>query len=316
MNENGGRPDWVDRRTILQSTAAAGGLGLLPASAGADRGSGTSSRGKSSTDDEILGDFEGGLDGWRTNGGNELKQITEDDVPAGVTNGSHALQIEVNGDAYPVIENKRRVRRADFTERPCLGLHVIALTKRTDSDLRLQFRLHHTASGGDQSNGSGSNGGRTPKSKDSNVEKSGWKSISQLRPQELQWDMSGLSTDIRETAKRLEIVWYIEGHEPDGGPRGRTNGEFDYNGFVVFDDIRLYESPPISETARQHDKKLELHRNHGMIVDRTFDERREDFERGRVVYADGTEISFSFEVLGEDKFAYTIDGETFKIGGG
>jgi len=52
-----------------------------------------------------------------------------------------------------------------------------------------------------------------------------------------------------------------------------------------------------------------------MIVDRRFEERREGFERGTLVFVDGTEIPYSFEVLNDGRFKYTIDGEAFELGG-
>lgn len=316
MGEGDRHLERIDRRSLLQYTAVAGGLGMLPAETAANGHSKRAGRNRSSTDSVVLGDFEDGLDGWTTNGGNELEQITEDDVPVGVTSGAHALAVEINGDAFPVIENMQRVRRADFTKHPHLGVHVVAVAESIDADLQLKFRLHHTAEGGNPPNSDGSNSGGGSRSKDVNVAESEWKSVSQLRPQELQWDMSGLSTDVRETAKRLEIVWYLEGHKPDGGPRGRSTGKFDYEGFVVFDEIRLYESAPISETGQRHAKKRDLHREHGMIVERRINEWQDGFEDGTLIFVDGTEVPYSFEVVDENEFEYTVDGETFKIGGG
>lgn len=128
--------------------------------------------------------------------------------------------------------------------------------------------------------------------------------------------MSELPTNVLENAKRLEIVWYLEDHEPADGHRGKSKGNFDYRGLVVFDDIRLSESAPISEAQRSQQKKMDLHRAHGMIVDRVFEEQTETLERGTMVFVDGTEVPYAFEVLDDGRFEYTIDGETFEIGGG
>lgn len=306
----------MDRRSLLQYTAAAGGLGMLPAETAAKGRSKRPGHNSSSSHSAVLGDFEDGLDGWTTNGGNELEQITEDDVPVGVTSGAHALAVEINGDAYPMIENTRRVRRADFTKHPHLGVHVVAVAESTDADLQFQFRLHHSAESGNPPNANGSNSGGSSRSKDVNVAESEWKSVSQLRPQELQWNMSGLPTDVRKTAKRLEIVWYLEGHKPDGGHRGRSEDGFEYNGFVFFDEIRLYESQPISDADQSLQVERNLHRDHGMIAEREFEMVREGLERGTLVFVDGTEVEYEFEVVDDDQFKHTIDGETFKIGGG
>lgn len=53
-----------------------------------------------------------------------------------------------------------------------------------------------------------------------------------------------------------------------------------------------------------------------MIVERVFEERSEGFERGRLVFVDGYETPYSFEAIGDDQFRYTLDGETFELGGG
>jgi hypothetical protein len=298
---------------MLQSTALAGGLGMLPVGVAA----GNSGRVKSNDGDTVvLGDFEDGLDGWRTNGGNELEQITDEDVPAGVTSGAHALAVTIHGDSYPMVENRRQVKRADFASYPYLGVSVIAVADGTESDIRFRFRLHHSAGGGNAPDGNGSNDRDGSRDKNVNVAESEWKSVSQLRPRDLQWDMSDLSTEVREAAKRLEIVWYMEGHKPESGPRGRATGDVDYEGFTVFDNVRLYESPAVTEAERSLQFERDLHRDHGMIVERDFEYERDGLERGKLVFVDGTEVSYTFEVLGDNKYEHTIDGETFRIGGG
>jgi hypothetical protein len=72
----------------------------------------------------------------------------------------------------------------------------------------------------------------------------------------------------------------------------------------------------VNEESRKRQKKTDLHREHGAIVDRTFDDREERFERGTLVFSDGHTVAYSFEVLGPDRFEYTVDGETFELGGG
>lgn len=275
----------------------------------------TSSNGQSNSNPNletvVLGDFETGLDGWTTPGRTELNRIAEDDFPAGVVSGQRGLAVEIDGDTFPLIENRRQVKDADFLGHPFLRMHVIATAEKTDSDLSFRFRLHHS---GDQ--GGGSTGNGSSRNKNENVVDSELKTVPQLTPTQLQWDMSELSDSMLQTAKRLEIVWYLEDHEPDGGPRGHNEGGFDYEGLAVFDDIRLLESAPRIDEAQKQQKKTALHRNHGMIVDRVFEERSEGFERGRLVFSDGHEVSYRFEVVGPARFEYTIDGDTFEIGGG
>lgn len=63
--------------------------------------------------------------------------------------------------------------------------------------------------------------------------------VSQGIPRRLRWNMAGLNDEKLRTAKRLEIVWYLQNHPPDGSHRGQGRGSFDYEGRVLFDDIRL-----------------------------------------------------------------------------
>lgn len=296
------------RRAILKLAALGGGLGMVSSDVVAGQAGG-SSAGPSSGDPSVLGDFEAGLDGWKTNGGNRLSRVTSDEVPAGVRSGEHALAVEVNGDLFPMIENKKRVKAADFTDEPYLGMYVLAVAEETDSDLVFRFRLHYAPSGGKGSAGKG-------RGKNVNVEESEPIVVPQLRSRKVQWDMTGLSEDVLANAKRLEIVWYLADHEPTGSHRGKAKGGFDYRGLVVFDDVRMAASEPVSESQKSLQKRMDLHRAHGMIVERVFEEQTETLERGQLTYADGFTTTYAFEVLSEDRFEYTIDGETFLIGGG
>ena len=312
------QPESEKRRSVLQFTALAGGLGVFPSGVSAEPGNR-----RPETDEVVLGDFEDGLDGWRTNGGNELERVSEDEFPAAVVSGQHGLVVEVNGDMHPMIENKKRVKQSDLLNHPYLGMHVMALAEGTDSDLVFTFRLHHTANdsgngkgGNGSSRGTGSNGNKSSGSKDVQVEESEPKEVLQLRPRTVQWDMTDLSDEVLRTAKRLEIVWYLEDHEPDGGHRGNSKGDFDYQGLVAFDDIRLSETAPVSEAKKKQQKRMALHRKHGMIVTRNFEERREGFERGTLIYADGTEVPYEYESLDGTGYRYTIDGERFEVDGG
>lgn len=279
------------------------------------------SRSTDSTGGVQLGDFETGLDGWTTNGGNELERVSEDDIPVGVTNGQRALAVQINGDLFPMIENKKRVKNADFLEHPHLQAHTIGLAEETDSGLLFQFRLHHTPSrsedGGDSSGRKkGKDRERTPGSKDVDVEESEFKAVPQLTPRTIEWDMSDLSEETLKRATRLEIVWYLEDYEPEGGPRGLSNGDFDYQGLVVFDDIRLDKAPSVSQAQKPQRKRRHLQREHGMIVNRDIEEKSENLERGVFVFADGTEVSYEFEALDDGRIRYTIDGEAFEFESG
>jgi hypothetical protein len=114
---------------------------------------------QTSSDTVVLGDFESGLDGWKTNGGNRLSRVSVEDRPAAVTSGEYALDVTVTGDPYPMIENKSRVKRADFVGHPYLVADVApSQVSDTASEVTFQFRYHHNAApakGGEGSSGKG-----------------------------------------------------------------------------------------------------------------------------------------------------------------
>lgn len=147
------------------------------------------------------------------------------------------------------------------------------------------------------------------------VEESDVREVPQVSPRTVQWDLSGLPDEVLRSAKRLDIAWHAQDDEPAGSPRGRSGRGSERQGVVVFDDIRLSDSVPVSDRRRRQRKKMELHRNHGMVVERTIEEQRETFERGTLVFVDGTEVEYAFEVLDDGSFRHTIDGETFEQGG-
>ena len=324
------------RRTLLKSVPAAGAylaLSELAASPAA-----------ASTGDSPpqLGEFSDGLDGWTTTGGNELTRVDDEEMPIAVKAGTHALAVEVNGDLHPMIENKKHVRGTDFTGTSHLVAHVVGFAEETDSDMVFRFRLHHTnappdgagngndggnsdrgndrgnsnsGGNGNENAGGNGNGGGNGGSKDVLVAESEAMRVAQLDSQYLRWDLRELDGEVLETANRLEIVWYLDDHEPDRGHRGRANGEFEYHGVVAVDDIRLTDDTAREEAKASREKKRSLHREHGMIVERRFEERTAELERGVLVFGDGTEIPFEFEVLDDGTFRYTVEGETFHLGG-
>lgn len=303
---NGGNFPTQSRRNVLRSVPATGAYLALGNFASGQAVAEESHR----SGIAYLGEFSNGVDGWKTTGGNKLTRVSEDEMPVGVQVGSHALRVDIDGDLHPMIENKKEVKEADFVEHPYLLAHVAGFAEETDSEMVFRFRLHHTAAPSDgQDNGKHSGGS----GKGVLVEVSDEQKVAQLHPQHLRWDLTNLDEEILETTKRLEIVWYLEDHPPERGHRGRDNG--DYTGFAVFDDIRLTNDVTGGEAKASQDKKLALHRKHGMVVERTYEERTEELERGTLVFGDGTEIPFTFEVLDGGRFLYTIDGESFLLGG-
>lgn len=297
---------------MLQRLSAAGGIAGLPVSAGAAATPGEGGAATADDDGVSLGDFESGLDGWTTNGGNELSRLRDS---VGVASGEHCLRVDVEGDLYPEIENND-VRDADFLSNPYLQLRAIAVAGGTDSDLTFRFRLHHapTGTGKGAKGGPGSKGGPDAKRGNPNVATSEPKTLPQLTAQRIQWDMSGLPDAVLESARRLEIAWYLDEHEPSGKQEGRAKGAFSYEGIVLFDDVRLTDSNPTSGVVGRGQKLRQLHRNHGRLDRREVDERGEGSQRGRLVFADGAEFAYSYADR-EGYVEYTLDGETFELEG-
>lgn len=272
-----------------------------------------------SSEEIQLGDFESSQDGWKTDGGNKLSRVTDEQFPAGITSGDHALGIDVKGDLFPSIRRDEGLEKVDFLNHPYLRAHVVALAEETDSDLRFQFRLHHKPTkneGNSSKKKEGKESDGSSRGKSENVVTSEFIKVQQVTPREIRWDLSELSDDVLESVKRVEIAWHLEDYEPEGGPRGRTKGDFDYRGMVLFDDIRLVQSDPETPEQKQVGKKRELHREHGMIVERNFEMRTQGIERGTLVFSDGSEVPYEFEILDSGGYRYTIDCETFESSGG
>lgn len=302
----------VTRRSALRIAACVVGGGALESTVKASRDA--AERDTRPPDDTVLGGFEDGLDGWTSARNVELEHISETDVPVGVSSGSHALAAEVQTDGTAVIANDRRVRSADFVANPYLGMHVHGFAVGTDADLLFQFRLHALPGFGDDGFAAFPVSRWTRRSITS-VWTSEWKPATQLRPKELQWDMTDVPPAVLEHPTRLEIAWQPDAPTSDSDTERDASGDAPFRGMVAFDEIRLYDAPPISPIERLHDKEMGLHRKHGMIVDREIVEHRKGFERGFVEYVDGTNLSYSFEVLDDGEYRYVIDGETFVIGG-
>lgn len=318
----------TSRRSVLSGLLAGAALGVA---------GGSSAQATTGTDATGLGDFESGLDGWKTNGGNRLSRIHRSDAELGVRSGSYGMEVTVNGDAHPMIENKTRVADADLVSNPYLACHVLAtLVSDTDSDLTFQFRLHHDGGDGLGSTKRGRGKGRgnsderagTPgkrrdkerQGRQSNekpvlVEESPEMRVQTLQPAELAWDMSDISTEKREKAKRLEITWYPTDHPPQRGARGNANG-FEYTGGVVFDDIRVTDDPDVvsQATFRRHWRQLLF--EHGRHVETRPQSRTETTEEGVLVFESGTELSYTFRLLEDGSSTLTIDGTTYEFEGG
>lgn len=301
-----GDQEGVSRRLLMKSVA---GLGVTAGFTGlsAAESDGT----------HVLGEFENGLDGWRTNGGVDLSRVTETDVPGAVEKGDHALAVDPAGDAYPVIENESRVEGNSFVETPYLIGRVRTSFSERRTDLTLVLRYHH---GDTPADGAGENTGGSKSGKPGN-RGSGKPVLVEEKTLDvpfgarstIAWDLSDLSDRKLRTPKRLEIGWYVGDTPPSRGPRGKQNrGESP--GTVYFDAIRMTGSRDRVDKAAMSNQIDGLLARHGDYAYET----REFFdggERGVFVFHDGTEVPVEWEDLGPDKERYTIDGTTYRLGG-
>lgn len=299
--------DQLSRRSVLGGIAAAG---LTPVAVAA------TAEGKSATT-TVLGDFEDGLDGWRTDGGNRLQTVEPEQPPHGVTNGSQALRVNVRGDGFPNIR-KHDLKGVDLVENPYLLADVTPGRDSTvESSFTFQFRLHHSNGGG------GGNGGRSARGnqngngngKSAPVVASSEIVAGRGFTERLTWDLTSVDEEIRRNANRLQIQWYPTRYPPEKGPRGKQK-QVEYQGSVDFDWIRVTSSP--TEVAKQQQERQwrTLETEHGPYRDTTVEERTEDAERGQFVFDDGTTIPYEALVLDENKFELTIGSETHKFGDG
>lgn len=345
----------TSRRNVLQSLAFLSAIGVGPsvASAGPRAGPGVASAGspagsrvESSDEVTMLGEFESGFDGWKTNGGNGLSRIAREQRPFAVTSGTHGLVVSVTGDPFPMISNRKRTRQADWVDRP----HLLAdVTPGAVSDLNatltFKFRLHHDASSTRGNDGAGKGNGRGKEGKDGGemgngrskggrggagiggdggkARKSDTVGVGETRPLvveseemvltphaqgQLAWDLGDVDDRKLERARRLDVVWYPTEHPPKKGPEGRGPG-FEYDGEVTFDDIRLVESSESITRARLAQTWFDLRAEHGVYTDTVVVESGDGYERGAYVFDDGTHVPFEFEVRTEAEFEVLSEDE-------
>ncbi|PSP78791.1 hypothetical protein BRC81_07150 [Halobacteriales archaeon QS_1_68_20] len=257
-------------------------------------------------DAELLGGFEDGFDGWKTNGGNELHRVSADSFDTAVTQGGHALGVKIDGDPHPMIQ-KPNVGGASFDQRPHLGVDVLAATYGDDADVVFSMRYHYDSRGGKGGNRKGK----------PNVAESDDVRVPQYRSSTLYWDMSDLPDEALASPRRLEITWHPAGRDPSVQPEGRgpASGK-EYRGFAVFDNVRLSDVPTDYTANALSALTQRLIREHGSVERAIPEEGDADTEQGRILFADGTTVPYTVERLADEKFVFTLDGEAFKLGGG
>lgn len=311
-NEGRGLNEMSSRRNVLKSLALLSAIGAGP---GAAAGSGPERRLETSEEITVLGGFEDGLDGWKTNGGNDLSRVEREERPFAVTSGAHGLSVSVNGDPFPMISNRERTRRANWTDYPYLLADVTpSAVSDAESTLTFRLRLHYDASE--------TNGNREDRS---GTERNGREQATMLESEEtelaplvrgqLAWSLGDVDDEKLQRAKQLDVVWYPTEHPPKTGPEGRGAG-FEYEGEVTIDSVRLVKSRDSVTAAQLSQTWFDIRADHGFYTDTVLSESGEEYEAGEYVFDDGTHVPFEFEVLDENRLLLTIDGEAFEFGGG
>lgn len=271
------------RRRVLQGIGAMGVAG----------GALTATTGSAAASGAVLGDFESGFDGWKTDGGNELGTVGKDEEGAPVTRGESALTVTSDGDPQPAI--RRSVSDVEFTEKPYLLADVLpGPIEDTDSAVTFRFRYHSRGRG--------------------DVEESPTITARQRYGIRLAWDMSEVDDSKLSSPKRLELAWYPEQHPPKTGPRGGGPG-FDYRGTTYVDNVRLEASDETVELRRWNLKRREMRREYGFRTDKTVDTLTDSVQTGVVVYPDGTEIEYRGEIRDDGTLELEFDGDTFEFRG-
>jgi hypothetical protein len=235
----------------------------------------------------VLGTFEAGLDGWATDGNHQLTRVSESDQPGGVTEGRYCLQVQTDSST-PQIENESRFSKSDPSSTPYLIGDVIGTFENSSADLNLRIKYHR------------SDGGST--------EESPTIRLPEWEPGYITWDMTGLPAEALDNPGRLELIWY-----PSDQPPGSS---FDYTGQLFLDNVRLTDRAHQCSTCGMKTKMGTYKTMFGHVTETVVDDETDTAEDGRFRYADGTEKDYYYEKVGDNKYKVTIDGETFKRGGG
>lgn len=274
-----------------------------------------------------ISDFESGLDGWTTNGGNDLGRVAWEDARFAVS-GTHAMRVTVNGDRYPMVETRAAIEGVDLAARPYLFADVVpGQVPDGVSELTFRFRLRHSRGpsrskerGGGKpkgrGRGTGDGGGGGPASGRPALESEPMTA----RPHErttLRWDLSGVDDGKLAGAKRLELSWYPTEHPPRDhdrpqgrqtpSGRGKGGGDFEYRGEVIVDDVYAMENAEAFASAELDAKWRDLQSSHGVYQGTRSVVRSEHREEGEYVFDDGTAVGYVVEVVDDGKIRYVVD---------
>lgn len=252
----------------------------------------------------VIGNFEDGLDGWRTNGRNQLSRTTETESPFAVTVGEHALSVTSGRDPKPMIQ-----RQLDGVPGQYL-LADVSIPEIEDyrQTTTVELRLRHSRAGG---RGRGNSGNANQRSSGKPTVNLDFKEIPFAYSGTLVWDLTGLDDGIRSNAKRIQLIWYRTESNGRSNPNGNGPGE-GYGGTITWDNIRFSDDSSVFQSARLSRRIDTLRTQHGGFR-YVYEELDDIRELGRLDFADGHEVPVTLEPVEVDTFELTLDTETYLI---
>ncbi len=284
----------LDRRTLLKGSGAIAGASVVPIEVGAQ-----------TAEVVRIGDFEDGLDGWKTDGGVSIDRVSADERPRAVTHGNHALRVDAGGDPRPRL--RKQLRKQDLGDRHFLAFDVWT-ENAPDVDavaeevtFEVTLRYDRGASGGGR--GRGGTGGPPVVTRTETVPFGyGGPVVA---------DLSDAADGALERPTRVELAI----GDGTSASKAAGRGPADPLGAVVFlDDVRFTGDPGTVTAARLSRQVSNLLADHGPF---TYD--GESFtgtaETGSLNFADGTVVPVRLAFVGDGTFTLDVGDETYEFEG-
>lgn len=275
----------LHRRTLLKSGIGLGAIKLLGSVS-------------ASSDSLTFGDFEDGIDGWKTENQNTLSLVDNSEIISDLIIGSQALSGEVSGDPGTKIYKESNLESVDFRSHPYLFAYVIPSTvndggSRTELATDFEFRFYILNMEEDEVI----------------ALKSEVQTVSPHSPQYISFDMSSVLAELYSTVddesnlipQRLEIFW-----EPSADDNNLSS--IDYSGEVIFDDIGATSVETDYSLRALTQTRAELMEAHGQLIHTHIETQSSTQEEGTLEFSDGFTVDYTIEELAPNRFEYTIPG--------
>ncbi|TYL36077.1 hypothetical protein CV102_24370 [Natronococcus pandeyae] len=311
----------TSRRDVLKALSI-GGVGSVMG--GMPVGSATAANGG---DGEFFTDFSDGYEGWRSRGPLRENRIEAGDTPT-IQTGDYGLQVPFTNSRAGYIRNDKRAREASFIDNQYLLARVTTSATGTNSPLVFGARLHYTGPRNEENTGNGNRNGRANGNKHGDNSADDEQQVVESQPivvlqgssRYLYWDLSELDENVRQNVRRLELTWVFNDHPPSENRSDRGNDEYDHYGTVLFDHVRLSNDDAEVTKLAFEDKKTELSRYHGSVVERDIVRETDNMVFGHQIYSDDTEIPFAVIEDESDngdgvQITYILDNEKFVFDG-